>query len=229
MDNKKILIVDDDPDVRQGMHLRLKANHYDTFFAADAFSGVAEARKHEPDLIILDLGLPAGDGFIVMERLKQIPSLAVIPDHRRLRLATVSANQKRALSRQERRPFFRNPWIMPNSWRSSGKPWENPRDRRNLLCMTRDRYDGTHAGARPNLLPICLTNCGMRLPASINSETSWSMGWQVNCPANNASIVGIMLENASKIRSVLDSALDGNAGPPKELANKIERVSKLET
>jgi DNA-binding response OmpR family regulator len=79
MGNKKILIVEDDPDVRHGMHVRLKANHYDTFFAADALSSMVEARKHEPDLIILDLGLPAGDGFVVMERLKKIPSLAVIP------------------------------------------------------------------------------------------------------------------------------------------------------
>ena len=79
MGNKKILIVDDDPDVRQGMYVRLKANHYDTFFAADALTSLTEARKHEPDLIILDLGLPAGDGFVVMERLKTIPSLAVIP------------------------------------------------------------------------------------------------------------------------------------------------------
>jgi CheY-like chemotaxis protein len=78
MDSRKILIVDDNADVRLGMHLRLK-NQYETFFAADAFSGVAEARKHRPDLIILDLGLPAGDGFTVMERLKQVPYLAVIP------------------------------------------------------------------------------------------------------------------------------------------------------
>jgi signal transduction histidine kinase len=41
--------------------------------------------------------------------------------------------------------------------------------------------------------------------------------------------LGIMLENATKIRRVLDSALDGNAGAPKELANKIKSVSKLET
>ena len=79
MGNKKILIVDDDPDVRNGMHLRLRANHYDTFFAADALSTMTEARKNEPDLIILDLGLPAGDGFVVMERFKSIPALAVIP------------------------------------------------------------------------------------------------------------------------------------------------------
>jgi CheY-like chemotaxis protein len=95
MDSRKILIVDDNADIRLGMHLRLKANQYETFFAADAFSGVAEARKHRPDLIILDLGLPAGDGFTVMERLKQIPFLAVIP------IIVVSArdglgNQKRA-------------------------------------------------------------------------------------------------------------------------------------
>src|ERR1700688_728172 len=95
MDSRKILIVDDNADIRLGMHLRLKANRYETFFAADAFAGVAEARKHRPDLIILDLGLPAGDGFTVMERLRQIPFLAVIP------VIVVSArdglgNQKRA-------------------------------------------------------------------------------------------------------------------------------------
>jgi DNA-binding response OmpR family regulator len=90
MDNKKILIVDDDPDVRKGMHMRLVANHYDTFFAADAVTTLIEARKHKPDLIILDLGLPAGDGFVVMERLKTIPSLGVIP------VIVVSARDARA-------------------------------------------------------------------------------------------------------------------------------------
>jgi DNA-binding response OmpR family regulator len=79
MGNKKILIVDDDPDVRHGMNIRLRANHYDTVFASDAIACLTEARKHEPDLIILDLGLPAGDGYVIMERLKVIPSLALIP------------------------------------------------------------------------------------------------------------------------------------------------------
>jgi len=79
MPNKKILIVDDDPDVRHAMHVRLKANGYDTFFSSDALSAVAEARKQLPDLIILDLGLPGGDGYVVIERLKRYPALAVIP------------------------------------------------------------------------------------------------------------------------------------------------------
>ena len=96
MANKKILIVDDDPDVRLGMHVRLKANHYDTFFAGDALSSVVEARTHEPDLIILDLGLPAGAGFIVMERLKQMHSLALIPVIV-VSARDIRANQERAL------------------------------------------------------------------------------------------------------------------------------------
>jgi hypothetical protein len=41
--------------------------------------------------------------------------------------------------------------------------------------------------------------------------------------------LGIMLENASKIRSVLDSALDGTSEPTKEGTSKIARFSKLET
>src|SRR6202161_4428886 len=49
------------------------------FFAADGMASIAEARKQKPDLVILDLGLPAGDGFSVMERLKANDSLSLIP------------------------------------------------------------------------------------------------------------------------------------------------------
>ncbi len=54
----KILIVDDDPDLRRGLNLRLRANHYDTSYATDGFSAIAMAQKERPDLIILDIGLP---------------------------------------------------------------------------------------------------------------------------------------------------------------------------
>jgi DNA-binding response OmpR family regulator len=79
MDKPKILIVDDDPDLRRGLNLRLRANHYETAYATDGFSAVAMAHKDRPDLIILDLGLPAGDGFVVLERLQQSASLSNIP------------------------------------------------------------------------------------------------------------------------------------------------------
>jgi DNA-binding response OmpR family regulator len=96
MQPKKILIVEDDPDVREGLHVRLRANNYETVFATDAFSVINVARAQQPDLIILDLGLPGGDGFVVIDRLKRIPALAFIP------IIVVSArdvrgNQERAL------------------------------------------------------------------------------------------------------------------------------------
>src|ERR1700687_4554251 len=90
MGNKKILIVDDDPDVRMGLHVRLKANHYDVIFAVDGIASIAEARKHMPDLILLDLGLPGGDGFSVMDRLKANDSLSLIP------VIVVSARDRKA-------------------------------------------------------------------------------------------------------------------------------------
>jgi DNA-binding response OmpR family regulator len=90
MNKKKILIVDDDPAICQGYQIRLKASGYDTLFAVDAVSGFSEARKHKPDMIILDLGLPAGNGFLVMERLKAVTSLSVIP------VLVVSARDRRA-------------------------------------------------------------------------------------------------------------------------------------
>ena len=79
MGTKKILIVEDDPDVLLSMHVRLRAHHYETFSASDAITCMTEARKVEPDLIILDLGLPAGDGFVLMERFNKVPSLATVP------------------------------------------------------------------------------------------------------------------------------------------------------
>jgi DNA-binding response OmpR family regulator len=79
MEKPKILIVDDDPDLRRGLNLRLRANHYDTAYATDGFSAIAVAQKERPDLIILDLGLPAGDGLVVLERLQQSAHLACIP------------------------------------------------------------------------------------------------------------------------------------------------------
>jgi DNA-binding response OmpR family regulator len=57
----------------------LRANQYETAYATDGFSAIAMAQKERPDLIILDLGLPAGDGFVVLERLQQNANLSCIP------------------------------------------------------------------------------------------------------------------------------------------------------
>jgi DNA-binding response OmpR family regulator len=75
----KIMVVDDDPDLRQVLSLRLRANNFDTINACDGYSAIALAQKEKPNLIILDLGLPAGDGFSVLKNLQQYPALSTIP------------------------------------------------------------------------------------------------------------------------------------------------------
>ena len=79
MAKKKILIVDDSVDTRLVVSARLKKHGYDTAFAADALQAIAIARQTQPDAIILDLGLPGGSGFIVLQRLKANTTLACIP------------------------------------------------------------------------------------------------------------------------------------------------------
>src|SRR5918995_6326377 len=79
MSEAKILIVDDDQDIRRLLGHRLKNEGFETVFAGDAIAAVNAARKTEPHLILLDLGLPAGDGRVVMERMQAMPALEGIP------------------------------------------------------------------------------------------------------------------------------------------------------
>lgn len=75
----KILIVDDDENLLQALSRQLKLARYDVAFAVDGISAISAAQAEKPDLIILDLGLPAGDGFKVMERIKSITRLIDVP------------------------------------------------------------------------------------------------------------------------------------------------------
>ena len=64
---KSILVIDDDPDLALGLAVRLRAAGYDVSAAPDAITGFAKVRNEEPDLVLLDLGLPGGDGLTVLE------------------------------------------------------------------------------------------------------------------------------------------------------------------
>jgi two-component system alkaline phosphatase synthesis response regulator PhoP len=104
----RILIVDDEQDIRKLLGHRLKSDGFHPIFAGDAISAVNQARKERPDLILLDLMLPAGDGYVVMERLQAMPALEGVP------VIVVSARDPAA--EQERAwaagvdAFFRKPF-----------------------------------------------------------------------------------------------------------------------
>jgi DNA-binding response OmpR family regulator len=79
MEKKTILIVDDDREQLKGLSIRLKANGYRVAVASDCVQVTGMVRSVRPDLVLLDLGLPGGDGFLVLERLDKLNLLATVP------------------------------------------------------------------------------------------------------------------------------------------------------
>jgi DNA-binding response OmpR family regulator len=68
--SKKILVVDDEPDVLSLLTVMLKAQGYEVVTAADGQEALEKARNVEPDLILLDIMLPKLDGYKVARMLK---------------------------------------------------------------------------------------------------------------------------------------------------------------
>jgi DNA-binding response OmpR family regulator len=69
-EKKKILIVEDDRQLEEVLKLRLLSEGFEVLSSYDGESGLAQARRQKPDLIILDLMLPKLDGYKVCRMLK---------------------------------------------------------------------------------------------------------------------------------------------------------------
>ena len=76
---KTVLLVDDDNTILLGTGVRLKGMGYIVYTAKDAVSAISAVRKCEPDVVVLDISLPAGDGFLVAERLQNLVGSAATP------------------------------------------------------------------------------------------------------------------------------------------------------
>ncbi len=79
MAGKKISIVEDEVVQLTALARRLKSAGFEIVAARDGLTAISTARKEQPDLILLDLGLPAGDGFIVLQRLGMLINTGAIP------------------------------------------------------------------------------------------------------------------------------------------------------
>jgi len=71
MCKKRILVVDDEPDMRKLVETRLRGSGYDVISANDGEEGLAKAKQLKPDLILLDIMMPKMEGTAMAETLKQ--------------------------------------------------------------------------------------------------------------------------------------------------------------
>ncbi|HPQ60533.1 MAG TPA: response regulator, partial [Syntrophales bacterium] len=78
---KRILIIEDDRHIAEGMRLNLSLQGHDVDIAPDGLSGLADWKEKRPDLIVLDIMLPKMDGLTVLQNIRledeRIPVLIV--------------------------------------------------------------------------------------------------------------------------------------------------------
>ena len=74
----KVLIVDDEPQIRRLLRMTLEANDYQVFEEGTVKEGLLSVTMNHPDLVLLDLGLPDDDGMVFLHRLREWSTLPVI-------------------------------------------------------------------------------------------------------------------------------------------------------
>jgi DNA-binding response OmpR family regulator len=83
---KRILLVDDDPEIIDALRYALESKGYDVLVARDGNQGLSMAEREDPDLVILDMMMPRRSGFLVLEKLRRTHDVPI-------RVIMITANE----------------------------------------------------------------------------------------------------------------------------------------
>jgi two-component system, cell cycle response regulator DivK len=112
--NKRILVVEDQPDNRQIIRDMLAPTDYEITEAEDGEQALAAIAKQRPDLILMDIQLPIMDGYTAVSRIKADPALRSIP---------IIAVTSYALNREEKKRVRRDVMTMSRSRLARANCW----------------------------------------------------------------------------------------------------------
>ena len=77
-DRPKILVIEDEPEIRRFLRVSLTSHEFELVEAETGRDGVLKAATYQPDLMILDLGLPDIDGTVVIRQVRDWSQLPII-------------------------------------------------------------------------------------------------------------------------------------------------------
>jgi DNA-binding response OmpR family regulator len=83
---KRVLLVDDDPEIIDALRYALEAKGFEIMIARDGNQGLAMAEREDPDLVILDMMMPKRSGFLVLEKLRRTRDVPI-------RVIMITANE----------------------------------------------------------------------------------------------------------------------------------------
>ncbi len=91
--SKKILVVDDDPNVVKLVKSRLEANNYEVATASNGEEALVRVKEKAPDLIILDIVMPKMDGYTFLKELKAV-ELTTSEPKKKISVIVLTAKEK---------------------------------------------------------------------------------------------------------------------------------------
>ena len=75
----KIIVIEDNPEHLMALAIKLRAHGFEIVSASDGATAMTVVNREKPDAVILDLGLPGGDGFVVLQRLRSLANTVALP------------------------------------------------------------------------------------------------------------------------------------------------------
>lgn len=79
MSKPKVIIAEDNPKLLAALRIQLAGQGFEVFPCADAYTALARAQDVRPDVMVLDIRMPAGNGFTILERMRRLTHLSTIP------------------------------------------------------------------------------------------------------------------------------------------------------